>query len=237
MQRESPSRVSSILALIELVSQCPLFTKLIQAEFWPFATQSPDLHSTESDVFSGGFGGGREGTQMRLKTWMEIKWAPAKVHLSPAHLPRGILKFSHSIHCRERSVSLHFSSQSCFLQGSSPHRPVVAGPAVRRGPEDQPPSQRAHSQLFWGCYQPNLHSESPASVGSPVGGVACFPSGLPCVRTCEWRRTFNKGSWSSAPSRYQGSVQDLPEPHLPSLFTHLPSWATIPLGTIHPHAT
>lgn len=79
--------MNSIHALNELVSQCPLFTKLTQAEFWPFATQSSDLHSTESDVFSGVLGGGREGTQMRLKTWMKIKWAPAKVHLSPAHLP------------------------------------------------------------------------------------------------------------------------------------------------------
>lgn len=40
------------MALTELVSQVPLFPQLIQVEFCTLAIQSPDLHSTQSDVFS-----------------------------------------------------------------------------------------------------------------------------------------------------------------------------------------
>lgn len=87
----------SILPQIEPVNQHPFFIKLIKVEL-PFATQSLDSHCTECDFFfSGGIRGGREGTQLRLKTWMKRMWAPAMLHLSRAHLSRGILKFSHSI--------------------------------------------------------------------------------------------------------------------------------------------
>ena len=48
---------------------------------------------------------------------------------------------------------------------------------------------------------------------------------------------MNKRSLFSVPSCYQGSVQGIPEPPLPLLFTHLQSLAPLPLGTIHHHFT
>lgn len=133
------------------------------------------------------------GTQLRLQTWRKRTWAPDKgsflLHVSLDLSQKAENRVSCTFGLRPHealtrhltaekpSISLHFfSSQFCFLQGSSPG---VASPAVRRGPEEGPPSQRAHFQLIQGCYQPNLNSESPVSVGSPIGGAIDSLLGLP----------------------------------------------------------